>query len=314
MNIGLIGLGYWGKNILRNLNNNSLCENVFCLDPHISKNFSKDNISFFTKEKEFFSRKEIDGYIIASPAETHFYYIKKILKINKFLCVTKPVFKNYEQLKFIKKKFKNYQKIFADHTYIYHPALKVIKNYIDKKFLGKIIYYSSDRCSFGKFYKNQSVVDDLAIHDFYILSYLFPRIKFKKATLVSNNSFYKKNYFSVINLKSNNFFASIKATWHSPYKVRKVIIVGSKKTLIFDDSLSDNKIKIYSKSINLLKNKSYIWEYRVGDLFSPFVENKESLNTMLSNFFFFIKNYKSKKIITNFKHLESVYNIVKLVK
>ena len=311
MNIGLVGVGYWGKNILRNLKNNEACENIYCFDINF-KNKKKGNISFYNNEKDFFSVKNIDGYIVATPAGTHFHYVKKILKINKFLCVTKPVFKDLNQLNYIKKNFKNYNKVFADHTYIFHPALKIIKNILAKKYLGKIIYYDSERASFGKFYKDLNVIYDLAIHDFYILSYLFPKNKFKKAKLISNNNFYNKNYYSIINLKSNNFTATTKVTWYSPFKSRRIVIAGSKKTLVFDDTLSDNKIQIYSKSIHLIKKKSYDWEYRVGNLYSPFVPNKESLSVMLDSFFSFIKN-NSNNSATNFKHLEKVYNILKII-
>jgi hypothetical protein len=144
------------------------------------------------------------------------------------------------------------------------------------------------------------------------LSYLFPKNKFKKAKLISNNNFYNKNYYSIINLKSNNFTATTKVTWYSPFKSRRIVIAGSKKTLVFDDTLSDNKIQIYSKSIHLIKKKSYDWEYRVGNLYSPFVPNKESLSVMLDSFFSFIKN-NSNNSVTNFKHLEKVYNILKII-
>ena len=102
--------------------------------------------------------------------------------------------------------------------------------------MGKVIYYDSERISFGKFYEDNDVIDDLAIHDMYLLSYLFPNEKFVKCKTSYSKNFGKKNYFSNITLKSNrNFFANIKVNWFSPFKSRRIIIAGNKKTLVFID-------------------------------------------------------------------------------
>ncbi len=310
MKIGLIGYGYWGKNILRNLNNFNNIKSIYCLDKNIYRNYS--NIFFYDNEKIFFNKK-IDLYIIATPTKTHKKFIEKCLNLDKFVCVTKPVLKSNKELNLVLKKYKNANKLFADHTYIFHPSIQIIKRLIEKGILGKVIYYDSERISFGKFYEDNDVIDDLAIHDMYLLSYLFPNEKFVKCKTSYSKNFGKKNYFSNITLKSNrNFFANIKVNWFSPFKSRRIIIAGNKKTLVFNDLLPDEKLKIYDKGIelkNLEKNK--IWEYRIGKIETPYVPLKESLNVMLKTFFKFALG---NRVETDISHIKKVFKLHELIK
>ncbi len=310
LNIGLIGHGYWGKNILRNLKNFTNFNKIYCLDKDKYQN--SKNIFFFINETLFF-KKQIDLFIITTPTNTHLKFIEKCLKLNKYVCITKPVFKNLKELNYIEKKYKNLNKIFADHTYIYHPSITYIKQLIKKKSLGKIIYFDSERISFGKFYEDNDVIDDLAIHDFYLLDYFFPDHKFNFSNKAISKNFGKKIYFSNVSLRSKkNLFVNIKVNWFSPFKSRKIIIAGEKKTIVFDDSLSDEKIKIYKKGIKMKNfNKKKIWEYRIGSIETPYVSPKESLNVMLQNFF---KFSSGGKVPTNFNHIKKVFKLHDLVK
>ena len=106
----------------------------------------------------------------------------------------------------ISKKHKNTNKIFLDHTYLYHPAINKIKKIIEKNIIGKLIYFDSERISFGKFYHDQNVIEDLAIHDLYILDYLTGGKKPKSIQVMKSKNYGNKIYFSNIFFKITNLW------------------------------------------------------------------------------------------------------------
>lgn len=216
MNIGLIGLGYWGKNLLRNLITNKNINNIYIFDKDVIKIKKSQNIFYYNNKKQFFLNKDIDLYIIATPTKTHLEFISECLKLNKNVCITKPFVSNINQVEKLEHIFKNTHKIFLDHTYLFHSSIKHMKQQIDKKKLGKLIYYDSERISFGKFYNDVDVIDDLAVHDLYILDYLLDGQMPKKIEVNTNNIFGNKNFISNISLKyKSGFFANIKVSWYS---------------------------------------------------------------------------------------------------
>tara|TARA_B100000579_G_scaffold373406_1_gene337034 strand:- start:247 stop:657 length:411 start_codon:yes stop_codon:yes gene_type:complete len=132
MNIGLIGLGYWGKNILRNLIINDQIGKVFVYDIGFKKNDLKKNISYVNDKKKFF-KENIDIYIITTPTKTHFTLIKDCLDKNKTVCITKPFVSKPSEVFFLEKKYKSINKIFLDHTYLFHSSIRYLKSLVKKK-------------------------------------------------------------------------------------------------------------------------------------------------------------------------------------
>jgi predicted dehydrogenase len=301
MNIAIIGLGYWGKNIYRNLLSSPNINKIYYHDKYENKQFK----NFIQNEKDLFNEQNnIEAYFVASPTNTHAYYIDRILSKNKYVCVTKPFVKSTIELKKISKKHKNTNKIFLDHTYLYHPAINKIKKIIEKNIIGKLIYFDSERISFGKFYHDQNVIEDLAIHDLYILDYLTGGKKPKSIQVMKSKNYGNKIYFSNIFFKyQDDFMANIKVNWLSPFKSRRIIIGGKKKLLIFDDLSSDKKIQIYDKGLVAIpKSKTEPWEYRIGDINIPFVNNAETLGIMIASFIEFCKKKSKKNIFDHFNH------------
>jgi len=313
MNIGLIGLGYWGKNLYRNLLISDQVKKIYVLDSQ-SKNFKKNKkVSFFLDSKFFFNNKDIDAFIISTPTSTHYKYIKKCLSLDKFVCITKPITNNLEQLLSLKKSFKNINKIFLDHTYLFHSSINFIEKSVRKKKLGKLVYYDSERISFGKFYKDVDVIDDLAIHDLYILDYILKGQLPNKISVTSHNSFGNKNFLSNITLRyPSGFFANIKVSWFSPIKSRRILLAGDKKIIEFDDNESDKKIKIYNKGIRYTKERANPWLYRTGSIEVPNILHSESLAVMIEKYIKFSK--KKNNNLNQFNHAERVMKVLKLIK
>ncbi len=315
MNVGLIGFGYWGKNILRNLLINKNINNIYVHDVNLNSKFNKKtNPKYIKNKKKFFSIKEIDLYIIATPTKTHYQIISKCLKLNKYVCVTKPFVFNINEIKKLQKNHKNLDKIFLDHTYLFHSSVKYLKKLIKAKKLGKLIYYDSERISFGKFYTDVNVIDDLAVHDLYILDYLLDGEMPKKIKVTSQNIFKNKKFMSTISINyPSGFFANIKVSWYSPIKSRRILLAGNKKIVEFDDNESDKKIKIYNKGIEFKsKQKINQWLYRNGEIEIPNIFHKESLSEMIEELLKFVKRKKSNKNI--FNHGKRVMKVLSKLK
>ncbi len=314
MNIGLIGTGYWGKNLLRNLLIQQEIKSIFVLDTNI-KNIKKSHkVNYFDNKKKFFSIKKIDAFIVSTPTKYHYEYIGECLKLDKFVCVTKPFTSNLEQVLKLKKNFKNTHKIFLDHTYLFHSSIKYLKSLLIKNKLGKLIYYDSERISFGKFYNDVDVIDDLAIHDLYILDFLLQGKMPNKIHVNSHNIFGNKNFISNISMKyTNGFFANIKVSWYSPIKSRRILLAGNKKIVEFDDNENDKKIKLYNKGIDYKpSNKINQWLYRTGEIEIPNIFHQESLSIMISEFIKYSKSKKKNNSI--FNHGERVMKVLSQIK
>ncbi|MDC1154110.1 Gfo/Idh/MocA family oxidoreductase [Candidatus Pelagibacter sp.] len=314
MNVGLIGLGYWGKNLLRNLLTNHQIENIYVLDNNLENVVKFPHVKYFNEQKIFFAINKIDIYIISTPTKFHYKYIEKCLSIDKHVCITKPFTTNFNQVKKLYQKFDNTEKIFLDHTYLFHSSIRYIKSVIKKKELGKLIYYDSERISFGKFYNDVDVIDDLAIHDLYILDYLLDGEMPDKIGVNSQSMFGNKNFISTVSLNyPSGFFANIKVSWYSPIKSRRILLAGNKKIIEFDDNESDKKLKIYNKGIEYKPlNKVNQWLYRTGEIEIPNILHQESLTVMINEFIKYSKSTKKNKNI--FKHGERVMNILSQIK
>jgi predicted dehydrogenase len=315
MNIGLIGLGYWGKNLYRNLITNNQINNIYILDFKVKKFDKRSDVVFFSNKKKFFNEhKNIDAFIIATPASTHYEFLIECLKLDKHVCVTKPFTSNYNQIKKIKKNFKNQDKIFLDHTYLFHSSIRYMKSLIDKKKIGKLIYYDSERISFGKFYNDVDVIDDLAVHDLYILDYLLDGEMPNKIAVNSHNIFGNKNFISTISLKYlSGFFANIKVSWYSPIKSRRILLAGNKKIIEFDDNESDKKIKVYNKGIELTPQKKINQLlYRTGEIEIPNIFHKESLSVMINDLLKFSQDSRKNKNL--FNHGDRVMKVLNQIK
>ena len=191
---------------------------------------------------------------------------------------------------------------------------EVINKLLNQKKIGDLMYYDSERISFGKFYNDVDVIEDLAIHDLYILDYILNGEMPQKVIVTTHNGLGNKNFLSNIVLKyKKGFHANIKVSWYSPIKSRRILLAGNKKIIEFDDNESDKKIKIYNKGIEFKpKKKINQWLYRNGDMNIPSIPHRESLSVMLDSFFNYCKSKNKKMDI--FNHAQRVMKVLDKIK
>lgn len=291
--IGVIGYGYWGPNIVRNLNGIEDVEVVLLSDtnPDALKRVKKTypNITTTTDYRDITTSSEIDAVAVITPVFTHFELVKNALENGKHVFVEKPftsTVKEAEELIELAE-IKNL-KIMVDHTFLFTGAVRKIKELIDDNVLGDLYYYDSVRVNLGLFQYDINVIWDLAPHDLSVMDYV---LKDEPAAIVATgvdhfgrdleNIAYVTVYFD------NNMIAHFNVNWLSPVKMRTTLIGGEKKMLVWNDLEADEKIKIYNKGVKIdTKEGLYnlLVDYRSGDMLSPKVAHTEALKVELEYF------------------------------
>lgn len=304
VNTALIGYGYWGPNLLRNLFSTSNCNPVYCCDLDIQKLKKIKNIypGLITTQNvdEVLSDKDLDAVVIATPTITHFPLAKQALLSGKHVLVEKPMVMDKKQADELLKISKAKKKILmVDHTFLFNEAVLKIKSLIDKGEIGDILYIDSVRVNLGLFQKDVNVVYDLASHDFSIIQFLLN----KKPTYVSANGsqhFNRQEDVAYILAEyPNKVFAHVHVSWLSPAKVRRMLIIGTKKMVLYDDNEPTEKVKVYDKGVVFKHTKKDVDEmkigYRSGDVWLPKINTVEPLSQLTKEFIDSIENNKKPK-------------------
>jgi len=297
---GIIGMGYWGPNVLRNIMDVDRFRDIYCYDikqSQLDKSKKRyPSIKLVKKYDDILCNKDISCIFICTPPETHYKLAKDALFYDKNVLIEKPMTINVKEAEELIEISKNRSlKLMVGHTFEYSPAVEKIKEIIEEDILGDIYFISMTRINLGIHRKDVSVIWDLATHDLSILFKLINEIP-NYISAVSN-SFIKKGLKDVafINLRYNTgTIVNINVSWLSPKKIREIIIVGSKKMLVYDDTKSDEKIKIFDRGVDVLKDPTSFGEYqltyRTGDIMSPVLEATEPLRIEVSHFIDCVNN------------------------
>lgn len=284
MKVAVVGLGYWGPNLLRNFLAQQDVEQLIACDTRedrlkVMKQKFPSVILSNDCEKNLTGNSDL--VVIATPVATHYPIAKKALLNGKHIWVEKPFTANVaeaeELIEIAESKNLN---IFVDHTFIYNGAVIKMKELVDKGELGNILYFDSERINLGLFQRDVNVIWDLAPHDLSIMQYI---LGFKAKAISANgiaNFNGKENIAHISIYFEDNCFAHFHVNWLSPVKIRRMIVGGSKKMLVYDDMENFEKIKVYDSGIEIKTTEGIheaLVQYRIGDMFSPKVNQTEAL-------------------------------------
>jgi predicted dehydrogenase len=247
---------------------------------------------------------KIDAVMIATPVTTHFEIAKQALKRGKHVLVEKPIAaSSREAHQLIELAQRKRKTLLVDHTFVYTPAVRKIKEIVASERLGSIFYFDSVRINLGLFQHDINVVWDLAPHDLSIMHYVLGKMpRSVVATGASHSNNHKENTAYISMELENNALAHIHVNWLSPVKIRRTIVGGSRRMLVFDDLESDEKLRIYDRGFHTVDgSKEGVYKtlvkYRVGDMHSPYVEKQEALKVEIEHFIDCL--VKGKKPITD---------------
>jgi predicted dehydrogenase len=289
---GVVGYGYWGPNVVRNLDQYDGSEVVAVCDksPAARKRIQKTypHIGVFSETADLLSSTEIDAVAIVTPVWTHYELTKAALENGKHVFVEKPFTSDSAQAEeLIELAEKKNLKIMVDHTFLFTGAVKKIGQLLEEGALGSIYYYDSTRVNLGLFQHDVNVIWDLAPHDLSIIDHLIKETpEAVSATGQSHLNGHEDVAFITVYFP-NKIIAHINVNWLSPVKVRTTLIGCEKKMLVWNDLEADEKIKVYDKGVHISSREglyNLLVNYRSGDMWSPQVEQIEALKQELAYF------------------------------
>ncbi len=296
MNIALIGYGYWGPNVAKNIfANKKLCLHTICdLKPaRLDKAHSLyvEQSRYETEYRKVLSNPEIDAIAVAVETSAHFQVVKDALNAGKHVYVEKPFTSTVREAEELTKlAVKNKLIIHVDHIMMYHPCIKKIRELVVSGELGEFLYIEAMRMNLGQIKKDVSAMADLAVHDLSIIDYLSDGKEPFYIKAVGEKKYNPKESLTFLMLRYHDFIAHIQSSWISPLKERKLIVAGTRKMVVFDDMRpSTEKLTIYDRGVDVLvgsdiEYEDYAVQVRVGDIWIPYIPEQDALFNSIAHF------------------------------
>jgi predicted dehydrogenase len=292
VNFGVIGYGYWGPNIVRNLVglDGSQVRAIAEISPAARARAQKayPGITVTASSSEVITSPDIDAIAVISPVWTHYELAKAALENGKHVFVEKPFTSTAAQAEeLVNLAAQKNLKIMVDHTFLFTGAVKRIAQLVDEGALGSLYYYDSTRVNLGLFQHDINVLWDLAPHDLSIMDHL---IKANPEAVVATGQGHLNGHEDVAYMTlyfPDRVIAHINVNWLSPVKVRTTLIGGEKRMLVWNDLEADEKVKIYDKGVQITSKEGVydlLVSYRSGDMWAPQLEQVEALRQELTYF------------------------------
>ncbi|MGI9065022.1 MAG: Gfo/Idh/MocA family protein [Pyrinomonadaceae bacterium] len=298
--VGVIGYGYWGPNIVRNFMEVEGATVVVVSDVRSERlnqvRARYPSVRTTTDPGELFTDSEIDAIIVVTPISTHFELALQALRADKHVLVEKPLAATSEQgLSLIEEAQRRDRVLMVDHTFVYTGAVRKIREIVASNTLGDIYYYDSVRVNLGLFQPDVNVIWDLAVHDLSIMDYVLPiKPVAVSATGISHIPGKRENVAYMTLFFPNSQIAHLHVNWLAPVKVRRTLIGGSERMIVYDDLEPSEKVKVYDRGVTLFPQSEAAYEllvsYRSGDMRAPRLEATEGLRTAALHFIDCIEN------------------------
>jgi predicted dehydrogenase len=292
--VGVIGYGYWGPNLVRNFAEAPGSQIVAVSDLR-SERLAQAKTRYpavrtTTDCRDLIADPTIDAIAIATPVSTHFELAMQALQAGKHVLVEKPLAATSGQaIRLIEEADRRNRLLMVDHTFVYTGAVRKIQELVVSNGLGDIYYYDSVRVNLGLFQHDVNVIWDLAVHDVAIMDYVLPSQPCAvSATGMSHVPGEPENIAYLTLFFDGCLIAHIHVNWLAPVKVRRTLIGGSRKMIVYDDLEPSEKVKVYDKGITVNESPESIYRmligYRTGDMWAPQLDMTEALRTEALHF------------------------------
>jgi predicted dehydrogenase len=290
--VGVIGYGYWGPNIVRNLHglDSTRVEMIADKNPAALARARKayPTVCTTSDAAEILQSPTIDAVAIITPVWTHYELAKQALENGKHVFIEKPFTSNSRQAEaLIELAARKNLTIMVDHTFLFTGAVRKIRELADSGILGDLYYYDSLRVNLGLFQHDVSVIWDLAPHDLSIMDHV---IRANPEAIVATGERHLNGVEDVAFMTlyfPRNVIAHINVNWLSPVKIRTTLIGGQKKMVVWNDLVSDEKVRVYDKGVQITSGegiRDLLVSYRSGDMWAPQIEQLEALRAELDYF------------------------------
>jgi predicted dehydrogenase len=299
--VGIIGLGYWGPNLVRNFVSAGESQVVICCDVR-QERCQKiaalyPGIEFTRRADEVLTCPEVDAVAIVTPPCTHYSLAKQALNAGKHVLVTKPLTNDVAQAEELVDLAEQKGLVLqVDHTFIYHPAVEKLKEIMVRGELGDVYYFDSVRINLGLFQSDVSVIWDLAPHDISIMQHLMDRpVRWVQAVGACHAGQRVESMAYITVQFADNVLGHCHVNWLAPMKMRLFVIGGSRRMAVYDDNMVTEKVKLYDKGVSLNSIDGLyeaLVQYRNGDMYAPAIDNSEALGREIRHFLFCIQHGK----------------------
>jgi predicted dehydrogenase len=294
LGVGVIGYGYWGPNLVRNFMGDTGWKVVSVCDRSDNRlaevNRLYPAVTTTMKPEDLFRNPAIDAVAIATPVATHFELAMGALRAGKHVLVEKPIASTSAQAsQMIEEAARRKLVLLVDHTFVFTGAVRKIRDVINDESFGTLQYYDSTRVNLGLFQHDVNVMWDLAVHDLSIMDFVLGANPVAvSATGLSHVRGQPANVAFMTLFFDSDIIAHINVNWLSPVKIRRTLVGGSKRMIVYDDLETSEKVKIYDKGITVTETpddlRKLLISYRTGDLWSPKVSETEALRLEVAHF------------------------------
>ena len=300
LQVGVIGYGYWGPNLVRNFmacpGSSVVGVSDLVEDRLLPLRKLYPNLRITKDSADLITDPSIDAIVIATPVSTHFDLAIAALQAGKHVLVEKPFASNSEQAEqLIDEAASRELVLMVDHTFVYTDAVRKVRELIASGTLGEIYYYDAVRVNLGLFQHDVNVIWDLGIHDLSIMDSVLPTKPIAiSATGISHVPGQPENVAYITLFFPDRQIAHIHVNWLTPVKVRHTLIGGSEKMILYDDLEPSEKLKVYDKGITVTRGREDVYKmlvsYRSGDMWAPRLDNSEALQTEARHFIDCVQN------------------------
>lgn len=293
MKVVQIGYGYWGANIASKLIASD-CFELAALCEIKPENAAKaraalpETVEVSGDYTQYLTRDDIDAFVIATQTEVSFAYAMQAMDAGKHIFIEKPVATTVERAEQLKAKAEERGLILhCDHIMLYNPYYRYIKGLLEAGELGELMYYETDKLNLGPIRKDINALMDLAVHDIALLDWFTGGMLPDEVHAVGYTPFGRQETLSYLTMRYGKVLAGLRSSWISPEKIRRTVVAGTKKMVVFDDMLTDGKVKVYDCRIDVQPGATEaetVYTVHRGDVFEPEIAFEDSIRNSLEYF------------------------------
>lgn len=293
IDIGIVGYGYWGENLVRNFHSLDTCNLTTVCELRENNRIKVEklypSIRTTSEYHDLLKNKELDAIVIATTVDSHYPLAKEALLAGKHVLVEKPLCVNYEHaLELVALAKEKNKVLMTDHTFLYTGAVRKMKDMVNQNQIGDIQYIDSTRINLGLFQHDVNVLWDLAPHDISICNYITGKQPVSVQAIGVSHTGNDIENIAYLTLKyENNMIAHFNCSWISPVKLRQMLIGGTKKMVMYNDMEPTEKIKVYDTTYTAKTDEErnqLLVDYRTGDIHVPKLPATEALSLMAQDF------------------------------
>jgi predicted dehydrogenase len=294
MRVAVVGLGYWGPNLVRNFVASSRVEIAWLCDrdqgrlDEVGAQYpaTRRTVRF----EDILADDRVDAVAIATPVATHHALVRAALAAHKHVLVEKPLAASVAQAtELVDLAAAAKRVLFVDHVFVHSPAVQKIAELARSGELGELLFFDSVRINLGLFQHDVNVVWDLAPHDLSIIDYLIGRPPRRLVAVGASHARDQAEAVAYLHLDyGNNLLASVHVNWLSPVKVRHFLVGGTRRSVLYNDLDLAERVKVYDRGVDVSADpegiRRALVSYRSGDVVSPHLDDTEPLRYVVERF------------------------------